>query len=248
MPFRLDTPRCSRHALLVWLLIFSSIPVWASKKPAPGPPVVRWNESDPACTLVKGEDGIYRYSVEYETLKLTMAVDNQELEKTKRTLEHVFRLLLTVRNRGTVPVKLLPGEASLELVQHFHIRMTSLDPDDLSARIQNDSDELVHQSERELRRHPERKEVVEKRLREHEKLVTEWLEYLSSKTLQDVTLDTGQPEVTGLVLFSTKTKWKGSWKKQEDFVLRVPVEKIIFEFPFTLPPSGEEPVLRQRPE
>lgn len=186
--------------------------------------------------------------MEYETLKLTLAVDNQELEKTKRTLEHVFRLLLTVRNRGTVPVKLLPGEATLELVQHFHVRTSSLDPDDLSTRIQNDSDELVHQSERELKKHPERKEVVEKRLREHEKLVTEWLEYLSSKALQDVTLDTGQPEVTGLVLFSTKTKWKGSWKKQEDFVLRVPVEKIIFEFPFTLPPPGEEPVLRQRPE
>jgi hypothetical protein len=51
-----------------------------------------------------------------------------------------------------------------------------------------------------------------------------------------------------MVFFSTKSKWKGDWKSQENFVLRIPIEKEIFEFPFALPPAGEVPTLRQRPE
>jgi len=127
------------------------------------------------------------------------------------------------------------------------VRMSSLDPDDFSYRIQDDSDELVHQSERELKKHPERKEVIEAKLKEHEKLVTQWLEYLSTQALTNVTLDTGRPEITGMVFFSTKTKWKGDWKNEENFVLRIPADKVVFEFPFTLPPKGEEPELRERP-
>ena len=219
-----------------------------AKKPPRGPAIVRWSQGAPECSLSKGDDGIYRYTLSYETLTITMGVDNQELEKTRRTLKHVFGVLLTFRNRGTVPISVSSDHMTLELAQHFHVRLPAEDPDDLSYRIQDDSDELVHQSERELKRHPERKEVVEARLREHEKLVTEWLEFLSTKALRPATLDTGRPELTGLVLFPTKTKWKGDWKKQEDFVLRIPMEKVVFEFPFALPPPGKEPVLRQRSE
>jgi hypothetical protein len=209
---------------------------------------VRWREGDPQCTLQKSSDGLYHYSLSYETEKITLTVDTQELQKTRRTLNHVFRLLLTFRNSGTIPLDIGPDHISLELVDHFHVRMNSLDPGDFSYRIQDDSDELVHQSERELKKHPERKEVIEAKLKEHEKLVTQWLEYLSTQALTDVTLDTGRPEITGMVFFNTKTKWKGDWKKEENFILRIPGDKIVFEFPFTLPPKGEEePELRERP-
>jgi hypothetical protein len=211
-------------------------------------PAIRWREGDPQCTLVKSADGLYHYSLAYETLTITVTLDGQELEKTRRTLNHVFRVLLTYRNNGTVPVEISPRNISLELVNHFGVRLMSLDPDDFAYQIQDDSDELVHQSERELKNHPERKSLIEAKLREHEKVVTEWLEYLSTKALQDLQLNTGQPEVTGMVFFSTKTKWKGDWKKEENFVLRVPAQKMVFEFPFTLPPRGEGPTLRERPE
>ncbi len=210
-------------------------------------PVIRWRAGDPQCNLIKSNDGLYHYSLEYETEKIVMTVDSQELPKTRRTLNHVFRVLLTIRNTGTTPLEIGPENISLELVDHFHVRMSSLDPDDFSYRVQDDSDELVHQSERELKKHPERKELIEARLKEHEKLVTEWLEYLSTKALQDVTLDTGQPEITGMVFFNTKTKWKGDWKKEENFVLRIPGEGVTFEFPFTLPPVGDVPTLQERP-
>lgn len=177
-----------------------------------------------------------------------MTIDPSELQKTRRTLEHVFRVLLTFQNTGTRPLNIGPEKISLELVDHFRIRTSSLDADDFSHKVQDDSDELVYQSERELKKHPERKSVIETRLKEHEKLVTEWLEYLSTHALEDVTLDRGRPETTGMVFFNTKTKWKGDWKQEENFVLRIPGEKVVFEFPFTLPPKGEEePSLRQRP-
>ncbi len=235
-----------RSLPMVFVLLTSALlpsPAWARNKQILA---VRWREGDPQCSLLKGNDGLYHYSLEYETEKITMTVDTQELQKTRRTLNHVFRVLLTFRNTGTKPLEIGPGGISLELVDHYHVRMGSLDPDDFSYRIQDDSDELVHQSERELKKHPERKAVIEAKLKEHEKLVTEWLEYLSTKALQDVTLDTGQPEITGMVFFNTKTKWKGDWKKEESFVLRIPGEKVVFEFPFTLPPKGE-PVLQERP-
>jgi hypothetical protein len=224
--------------------LLAGLKVWAKDKPIPA---VRWREGDPQCSLVKSADGLYHYSLEYETEKITMTVDTEELQKTRRTLNHVFRVLLTFRNTGTTPIDVGPGHISLELVDHYHVRMNSLDPDNFSDHIQDDSDELIHQSERELKKHPERKELIEAKLREHEKLVTEWLEYLSTNALQDVTLDTGRPQITGMVFFNTKTRWKGEWKKEETFVLRIPGEKIVFEFPFTLPPLGEEPSLRERP-
>jgi hypothetical protein len=211
-------------------------------------PAVRWREGDPQCTLQKSTDGLYHYSLSYETEKITLSVDTQELQKTRRTLRHVFRVLLTFRNNGNTALEVGPDNISLELVDHFHLRMNSLDPEDFSYRIQDDSDELIHQSERELKAHPERREVIEAKLKEHEKLVTQWLEYLSTEALSDVTLDTGRPEITGMVFFNTKTKWKGDWKNEENFILRIPGDKVIFEFPFTLPPKGEEePQLRERP-
>jgi hypothetical protein len=211
-------------------------------------PVTRWQNGDAQSSLVKTPDGLYHYGLEYETLKVTMTLDPEELQKTKRTLSHVLRILLTFQNRGNVPIDIGPEGISLEFVDHEHVLMSALDPDDFSYRIQDDSDELIHQSERELQKHPERKALIESKLREHEKVVSEWLEYLSTRALQDVQLNTGQPEVTGMVFFRTKTKWKGDWKKEENFVLRVPALKRVFEFPFTLPPHGEGPTLRERPE
>jgi len=240
-----------RRQALAFLLFCAYLLVPCLGLQAKGPktlPAIRWKEGEPECTLTKGDDGIYRYAMGYETLLVTVAVDSQELEKTKRNLRHIFPVILTLRNRGTVPIQFGPEGVTLELVQHYHLRMATIDPDDFSTGIQDDSDELVHQSERELKKHPERKEVVESRLREHERVVTEWLEYMSTKALRDVTLDAGQPEVSGAVIFRTRSKWKGDWKKQEDFVLRVPLDNVVLEFPFTLPPPGEAPALRHRPE
>ena len=56
------------------------------------------------------------------------------------------------------------------------------------------------------------------------------------------------PEATGWVLFDTNSKWIDGLKKQEQFVLRVAIEKRVVEFPFSLPPSEGDLILRSRPE
>ena len=48
----------------------------SNKRPG-GPPGVRWREGDRDCTLTKGTDGVYRYSLSYETVTATLAVDSR---------------------------------------------------------------------------------------------------------------------------------------------------------------------------
>ena len=74
------------------------------------------------------------------------------------------------------------------------------------------------------------------------------IEFLNTRSLRAVTLDSGHPEVSGWVLFSTKSKWVDELRKQEEFVLRVPLEGRVVEFPFSLPPSEGDLILRRRPE
>lgn len=206
--------------------------------------VIRWNEASPECT-VTAADGMHRYSIEYETLKLTLAVDDNELKKSTRTAEHVFSVLVTANNRGREPVKIVPANMKLELVRHHRAQMRSQYPDELSHSLQDDSDELIYQSEKRLKKHPEEKDTVEYRLKAHEELVARWQSFLSTQALRETNVDSGRPEVTGWVFFKTNTKWLGNWKDEEDFVLRIPVEKRVFEFPFKLP-QDNRPLLRQR--
>ena len=58
--------------------------------------------------------------------------------------------------------------------------------------------------------------------------------------------DAGNQEAAGWVFFNTDNKWLGHWKTQEEFVLRLPLDGKIFEFPFKLPPKAGDLVLRKR--
>ncbi len=135
---------------------------------------------------------------------------------------------------------------SLEFVKHFHVIQTSLNPDGFSARIQNDADELDHQTMREIEKHPERKETKEAYLRAFQKDVSELLEFLSKNSLRPAELNPANPEISGWVFFNTNIKWISEWKKQEEFVVRLPLDEKIFEFPFRLPPKQGELLLRRR--
>ena len=59
-------------------------------------------------------------------------------------------------------------------------------------------------------------------------------------------LGPGNPEASGWVLFSTESKWINGFKKQEEFILRVPLAGEMFEFPFKLPAKPGEVMLRRR--
>jgi hypothetical protein len=242
--------RQSRHFALRCLALMSFLCAAANTalagKDLPKPLVLRWDESRPGCTFSRTADGKYHYGLWSDDVSITVAVDSQELEKVRRRHEPFFGVLLSVRYRGQDALDVSAENASLEFVKHFQVVQTSLDPDDFSAQVQNDADELDHQTAREIEKHPEQKESKELFMRAFQKDAAELLEFLSKNSLRPVRLSPANAEVSGWVLFSTRSKWIGGWKKQEEFVLRVPLAGKIFEFPFRLPPKEGEFILRRR--
>ena len=209
-------------------------------------PAVRWDEERPGCTFSRSDDGHYHYGLWYEDLGITMSVDSQELEKVHRRHEPFFGVLLTVRYRGQGTVDLGTENISLEFVKHFQVAQTSLDPDGFAEKVQNDADELDHQTAREVEKHPEKKEEKEAYVKAFLKDSAELQEFVGKNSLRPTQLGPGNPETRGWVLFSTESKWIGKLKKQEEFILRVPLDGKVFEFPFKLPPKPGEVTLRKR--
>jgi hypothetical protein len=242
-------PHPARHCLAVLVCVFMAY--LAPACAAPGKerahvPTVRWDEQQPGCTFSITQDAKYQYGLWSGDVGVTLAVDAQELAKVRRRHQPIFGVLLTVRYRGRDSLDVSPNNLSLEFVKHFHVIQTSLDADGFSAKIQNDADELDHQTMREIEKHPERKEAKEAYLRAFQKDATELLEFLSKNSFRDTQLNPGNSETSGWVFFNTDIKWISDWKKQEEFVLRLPLDEKIFEFPFRLPPKQGELLLRHR--
>jgi len=234
---------------LVGIILIASvlgIPGYSSKSKNEIP-AVRWAEGTPGCTFSRDSDGKYRYGTWSDDVGIVVAVDSQELEKVHRRHEPFFAVLLTVRYRGRAPLEFVTDNISLEFVTHFRVVQTSLDPDAFAAKIQADADTLNDQTAREIEKHPEQKEPRQQYVRAFLKDSAELEEFVGKNSLRATRLGTGREEITGWVLFSTENKWMGSkWKKQEEFVLRVPAQGKVFEFPFKLPPKPGETILRSR--
>jgi hypothetical protein len=226
--------------------VAQATPPAASAKDKPHIPAVRWDEQTPGCTFSRTDDGKYRYGLWSDDVGVTVAVDSQELEKTHRRHEAFFGVLLSIRYRGQGALDLATDNISLEFVKHFQVVQTSLDPDGFVAKVQNDTDEVDHETAREIQKHPEKKEEKEAFVRAFQKDSAELLEFVGKNSLRPARLDAGNPEISGWVFFSTNSKWISGWKKQEEFILRVPVDGKVFEFPFRLPPKPGEVMLRRR--
>ena len=209
-------------------------------------PAVRWDEERPGCTFSRGDDGRYYYALWNGDLGINVAVDSQELEKVHRRPEPFFAVLLDVRYKGKGSLSLVPQRISLEFVKHFHAVQTAFDPDSFSQKVQDDADELDHQTAREVKKHPEQKEKKEAYLRTFLNDSAELQEFVRKNSLRPTELGPSNPETTGWLLFSTSSKWISGWKKPEELILRVPLDGKIFEFPFQLPPKPGEQILRRR--
>ena len=212
-------------------------------------PILRWVADSPGCTVDKaGTDRFYRYTISTDSVKISLAVDPQELTQSQRRAGHVVGLLLTIHNNNTrIPLGVKPNDATLEFIEHYHWRFPAWEPGDLAYRIQNSTDDLMHQTDKDLEKRPEKVEGSEVRLREHQRLVSEMVEFLSTQGLHETALDAINPDVSGWIFFPSRGKWVGSWKKREEFVFRIPVGSWVVEFPFILPPN-DRPVLKARPD
>jgi hypothetical protein len=234
------------RALALTVAAASLLSVAASAKNKNRIPAVRWVEGDPGCTFSRGDDGRYRYGLWSDDVGIVMAVDSQELEKVHRRHQLFFALLLTVRYRGQASLEVATDNISLEFRKHFQVIETALDPDNFSDKVQSDADVLNDETARQVEKHPEQKEQKEALVRAFLKDSTELQEFVGKNSLRPTRLSPGKNETSGWVLFSTDSKWIGRWKKQEEFVLRVPIAGKVFEFPFRLPPKPGETILRKR--
>lgn len=209
-------------------------------------PAVRWDEETPGCTFSHSDDGRFHYGLWSGDTGITLAIDSQELEKVHRRHEPFFAALLTVHYRGSGELNFSAEGISLEFVKHFQVIQTAVDPDAFATKVQNDADDFDHESAREVQKHPEKKAEKEAAVRAFQKDSAELLEFVGKNSLRPASLSPGNPETSGWVLFSTDSKWISGWKKQEEFILRVPLEGKVFEFPFRLPPKPGEVMLRKR--
>ncbi|MGA8867900.1 MAG: hypothetical protein WB510_13070 [Candidatus Sulfotelmatobacter sp.] len=223
------------------------LPAWcAPSKNTSKPPTVRWSEDRPGCTFSRSDDGKYRYGLWSGDVGIILAVDGREVQIIRRRIEPIFAVLLTVRYRGGQSLDVGPNGITLQFLKHFKVVQPSLDPDSYAQKVQGDADAFDHETAREIAKHPEEKETREARLQDYQKSVSELIDFLSQKSLHTSRLDKGNPEVSGWIYFDTDNKWLGGWKRQEEFVLRVPLAGKVFEFPFKLPPKEGELLLRKR--
>jgi hypothetical protein len=244
----MSLPWRSASGILSWcgLAFWLASAAWAGDKAA-APSTQRWAEGQPGCTFSADDDGKYRYGLWTDDFGITLAVDSQELEKAVRRTLPLFNVRLTAHYRGTGSLLLKPGNVSLEFVKHYHDLQPALDPQELSARFQQDAAQFAEQTDREIRKHPEKQVEKMSALEDHQKDVSQMLEFLKTRSLTEAKLDIANRDADGWVFFNARSKWVGDWKKQEEFVLRIPLPDRIIEFPFALPPSPKDLILRRRP-
>jgi hypothetical protein len=241
MPF----PRLSRRSLsLVFCVLLSAFPCHAKKKQLPA---VRWKAGAPGCEFQRTDDGHARWRMTGDDLDITLLMDSQELAKSRRRLYKPLGVFMSVTYTGKGKFD-FPADLRMEFVRHLNVNEGYLDPTEFSTRMQNDVDTKVFDTEREIKKKPETAEAKTDRAREYQKQVVEFIEFLSTQSLQPAILNPGNPEVHGWVFFGTKNKWLGSWKEREDFILRVWMKDRVWEFPFSMPPAEGELILRKRDE
>jgi hypothetical protein len=216
---------------------------------ASGPPqanLLPWAEGKPGCTFSADEDGKYRYGLRTDEFGIVIAVDADEVRKASLRVAPLFAIFVTVRYRGKESLSFVPTSASLEFASHTHAVQNAIDPDDFAAKLQNEADAFAEEMQRQISKHPEKKLEKESALRADTDTLKQTQEFLRSRSLRPIRLDSSSPETSGWIFFNAKSKWIGDWKKQEEFVLRIPLAGAVIEFPFALPPSQGDVLLRRR--
>lgn len=208
--------------------------------------VVRWTEGVQGCTFSADDDGLYRYGLWKDDYGIVMAVDADETRKATHRTEPTFAVLLTFRYRGKEAMEVDPKGISLEFVKHDHDVQAAIAPEVLTASLRRDADRVSEEMKREAGKHADRATDRLVSLVGEQKSIAETIDFLKANSLGRGRLDANRPELSGWVFFNAKSRWIGDWKKQEEFVLRVPLAGETIEFPFALPPSQGDFILRRR--
>jgi len=212
-------------------------------------PAVRWTAGAPGCTFERTDDGHYRWTMTGRDLSVALVVDSQELAKSRHRFYHLLGAYISVTYTGQDKFE-FPADVRIDFVRHHDVLEAYMDPTELSNKLQNDIDTKVFETERQIKKNPKITEEKTALLREYEKVAAEFIEFISTQGLDPntVMLTPGNPEAHGWVFFATSNKWIGPWKEREDFILGVWMKGKVWQFPFSLPPTEGDLILRKPPE
>ncbi len=239
--------------LAFWLgtILFYAIlsPTLGHAAPKKDPPSVRWTAGAPGCTFERRDDGKYAWTMTERDRTVTLLMDSQELAKSGHRFYRLFGAYISVTYMGQDKFE-FPAGARIDFVRHHDVVEGYEDPGQLANKLQNDVDTKVFETERQIKKNPKIAEEKTALLRQYQKEAAEFIEFLSTQTLPSdaVILNPGNPETHGWVLFKTSNKWIGPWKEREDFILSVGMKDQIWQFPFSLPPTEGDLILRKPPE
>jgi hypothetical protein len=225
-------------------LILAAVPAQAKKKKVP---TFRWTAGAPGCQFQRTDDGRYRWRLVADNLDITVLMDSQELTKSRRRFYQPLGVYLSVTYTGRDKFD-FQENLTMQFPRHHNVVEGYLDPTEFTTRLQNDMDTHVFETEHKIKKNPETTEAKTTREQELQKEVAEFIEFLSTQSLEPAILTPGNPEAHGWVFFPTRNKWLGSWKEREDFILRVLMTDKVYEFPFSMPPEEGELILRKRDE
>jgi hypothetical protein len=232
-------------ALLGMVFLLPVLPAHASKKP---PPARRWAAGAPGCEFQRTDDGHYRWRMTNTDLDITLVMNARELQETQHRFYDGLGVFLSAKYTGHDRFD-FPADLRMEFLRHHNVSEGYEDPAELSNSLQNSVDKHVFETEREIKKHPDQGDEKTAREREYQKELSEFIEFLTTQSLQPAILTPGNPEVHGWVFFSRKNKWIGPWKEREDFMLRVWMKDRVWEFPFSMPPAeGDNIMLKKRDE
>jgi hypothetical protein len=238
-------PRGTARGAISLVLFLAAIPLLSAKDKTSLPTLI-WAADQPGCSFTRGDDGKYRYDLRTDELEITIAVDSREVQEIRRRPVPVLGVFATFHYQGKQTTSINPDQLTLEFVLHSRIVQNALASGGLAARLQKDIEELTDQTEHEVRKHPEKKDQLQATLRIHLQELTAMTEFVNAHSLRSVILTPAEPESSGWIFFDTTNKWIGSWKKQEEFLLRIAFKDRVFAFPFKLPPEPGDQILRRR--
>jgi hypothetical protein len=209
-------------------------------------PTVRWTAGSPGCTFERTDDGHYRWTMVGPDLTVKLLIDSQELARSRHRFYHLFGAFVSVTYTGHGKFE-FPADVRIDFVRHHDVIEGYEDPAELTNRLQNDVDTKIFDTERQIKKDPKTADEKTVRLREYQKESAEFIEFVSTQALDPagMTLSPGNPEAHGWVLYSTKNKWIGPWKEREDFVINFWMNDKIWQFPFSMPPSPGDLILRK---
>jgi len=211
-----------------------------------GPGTVRWAEGVPNSTLRASDDGHTYYGLSFEDFEVTLAVDRQELAMVPHRALPMIGVFVSLQYKGSGELEIRQDKFALEFLRHHRVVQSALAPGVMLGMLRRDNDEVTHQTEKHVRKHPEDKQKEEAELQARLKDITEMAEFVQTRALQPGTLDGTHPSTSGWVFFSTEDRWIGTLHPPEQFVLRLPVKNVMVEFPFQLPPKVGKMELRRR--